>query len=188
MRVTKPLTYQSMLQIAGKGGCVICAFLKNIQSAWLDNPGLDEGAGLCNYHGWAIAAAGNGKAAAETFLRRMEHPEQDHGRTACNFCERLLEEEKDTLKELSHALNDPKVLEWLEEKQALCLRHARKLAAVAGPANRERVMDIGEAAVKRLRADLQAFLSESTRGAHSGGGALGRAAELLFGYRGLPRA
>lgn len=187
MRITKPLTYESMLQIAGKGGCVICAFLKNIQSAWLEHPRLDDGSDVCNYHGWAIAAASDGKAAAETFLRLMKHPEQDHGRTACELCEQVIEEEENKLKELSHILKDPEVLEWLENKQALCLRHARKLAVVAGPGSWERVMGIAEAAIERVRGDLQAFHSESARGTHSGGGALGRAAELLFGYRGLPR-
>ena len=187
MRITKPLTYESMLQIAGKGGCVICAFLKNIQSAWLDHPGLDEGSGLCNYHGWAIAAASDGKAAAETFLRLIKHPEQHHGSTECELCKQVLEEEANKVRELRNTMRDPEVLEWLEQKQALCIRHARKLAVVAGPANWERVIGVAEAAVEKMRGDLQAFLSESARGAHSGGGVLGRAAELLFGYRGLPR-
>lgn len=66
------------------------------------------------------------------------------------------------------------------------LRHARGLATLGDPELEARVIAIAEGAVERVKASLQTFLSENAHGAHSGGGALGRAAEFLFGYRGLP--
>lgn len=120
MKITRPLTYQSMLQIAGKGGCVICVFLKNQQSSWLEHPRPESGSGLCNYHGWAIAAASDGKAAAEMFLRMMEHPEQEHGGAGCELCAHILAEEENGIRELSHTLKDPEVLDWLDGNKALC--------------------------------------------------------------------
>lgn len=188
MRITRPLTHASMLQVAGKGGCVICAFLKNQQSTWLEHPGFNNADRLCNYHGWAIAAAADGKAAAEMFLRLLGEPDKNDSTTHCELCKQILVEEESTLKELTRALLDAEVLDWLERNRALCLRHAEKLACQVGAAAEARVLRIAENAREHLKASLQTFISENAHGAHSGGGSLGRAAELLFGYRGLPTA
>jgi hypothetical protein len=188
MRTTKPLTFESILQIAGKGGCVICAFLKNHQSAWLEHPGMEGGRGLCNYHGWALAAAADGRAAAEIFVRMLDDCLQGEGKVACEICKQMMEEEQTKLTELNHALREAAVMEWLAGNKALCLRHARKLAGMAESKRAAAFMEIVEGARDRVRGSLQAFITESAHGGHAGGGALGRAAELLFGSRGLPRA
>jgi hypothetical protein len=188
MRITRPLTHASMLQIAGKGGCVVCAFLKNQQSEWLEHLDFNHAGQLCNYHGWAIAAAADGKAAAEMFLRLLREPGNSGATIHCELCERILVEEESTLKDLTRALLDPEALDWLERNKALCLRHAERLACLVGAAGEARVLRIAENAREQLKASLRTFISENAQGAHSGGGALGRAAELLFGYRGLPRA
>jgi len=185
MRITRPLTYESIVQTLGKG-CVICVFLKSLQSALLERMQPAEVNGLCNFHGWAAAAAVNGKNAAETFLRLLGRSAEVGCHTGCDFCELIRHEEEIKLQGMSLALKEPEVLGWLETHNALCFCHARRLALTLPPDRQTRVLAMAQRNCEQLKSSLEAFLGQLARQSHSGGGGLGRAAELLFGYRGMP--
>jgi hypothetical protein len=183
MRITRPLTYQSMLQDAGKGGCVICALLKSYQSALLERLNPAELKAVCNYHGWSIAAAAQARIAAQTFFHLLEKAEDASGETDCDFCVLIRKEEESRLKELGRVLGEPEVLDWMQAHNALCLPHAKRLVHARSSA----MLAIAVTSRERLKNSLQSFLAELTRNVNSGGGILGRAAEFLFGFRGMPR-
>jgi hypothetical protein len=67
MRITRPLTYESMLQSAGKG-CIICALLKSYQSTLLENLQPAELKQLCEHcsRGDCEERRGSVSAAART--------------------------------------------------------------------------------------------------------------------------
>lgn len=185
MRITRPLTYEGMLQNAGKG-CIICALLKSRQSTLLERLQPAELKQLCNYHGWSVAAAVTAKNAAETFLRLLEQEPDVVTETTCNLCVLIRHEEDIRLKELGRVLTEPEVLEWIQTHNALCLPHAIRVATVLPP-NRQPDIMVASAKIREMtKRGLQSFLHDLVRGTHSGGGVLGRAAEFLFGYRGMP--
>jgi hypothetical protein len=186
MRITRPLTYESMLQSAGKG-CLICALLKSYQSTLLERLQPAELKQLCNYHGWSIAAAVTAKNAAEAFLRLLERGADAVPGGGCNLCNLIQYEEQTRLKELGRALAEPEVLEWIQTHNALCLPHVIRLASVL-PANRQPDILAASAKIREAtKSGLESFLGKLSRDSHSGAGVLGRAAELLFGYRGMAR-
>jgi hypothetical protein len=182
MRITRPLTYESMLQTASKGGCVICALLKSYQSALLERLHPAEVNAVCNYHGWSIAAAAQASIAAQTFVHLLDKAEDAHGEIDCDFCVLIRKEEETRLKELCRVLVEPEVLGWMQAHNALCLPHAEGLRARSSA-----MLAIAANSRERLKNSLQSFLAELTRNVNSGGGILGRAAEFLFGFRGMPR-
>lgn len=186
MRITRPLTYESMLQSAGKG-CIICALLKSYQSMLLESLQPAELKQLCNYHGWSIAAAVTARNAADAFLRLLKQAEDVMSRGGCNLCSLIQDEEETRLKELGRVLVEPEVLEWVQTHNALCLPHVIRVASVL-PANRQANILAASAEIReRAKSGLESFLRELSRDTHSGSGVLGRVAELLFGYRGMSR-
>lgn len=187
MRITKPLTYHSIVQALEKGSCVICVCLKSFQSSLLERVQPASIKELCNYHGWAMAAAVNGKNAAEIFLCLLEDDAGGVRKNGCDLCAQILEEQQLKLKELGHALQQPGVFEELERHHALCFCHANGLASVLSLDQQKRALAMTEHNREHLKSSLYAFLDQLASESHAGGGTLGRAAELLFGYRGLPR-
>ena len=182
MRITRPLTYESMLQSANKGGCVICALLKSYQSALLEGLRPAELNALCNYHGWSVAAAAQARGAAEAFLHLLDTNADLASAAGCDFCGLIQKEEEIRLQELARIVDDPEVLDWMQTHSALCLPHAKRLP----PAQSSEMLAIAAKSRGRLRNGLKGFLGQLGRGDDSGGGILGRAAEFLFGYRGMP--
>jgi hypothetical protein len=125
------------------------------------------------------------KNAAEAFLRLLELGVDAVPAGGCNLCSLIQDEEQTRLKELGRVLAEPEVLDWVQTHNALCLPHVTRAASFL-PANRQ--AEILAASVKireTAKGGLQSFLGELGRDSHSGGGVLGRVAELLFGYRGM---
>jgi hypothetical protein len=56
MRTNKVLNYESILQVLGEAGCPFCRFMKNFQSALLQDPREKDIRHLCNFHTWGLAA------------------------------------------------------------------------------------------------------------------------------------
>jgi hypothetical protein len=160
MRITKPLICEGMLQIAGKVGCVKCAMLNSYQSFLLENLQPGQISALCHHHGWAEAAAANGKSTAETFLRLLEHLE-------------------------SPVSANREMLECLEKHIALCLCHADKLTLIA-MCRQSRALVTVAASRERTKPGRQRLLAGQDEQARAGGGMLGSAAAWLFGDRGMP--
>lgn len=186
MRINKPLTREHIVQALEKGGCVICVFLKGFQSALLENVEPSSVKTLCNYHGWAMAAAVNGKRAAEAFIALLQTAGLAH-EPGCYFCAEILDEEKLTLSELSQVLQEGDVFARLEQHRALCFVHGARLASTLPVELGNRILAIAERNRRQLISSLNSFLDQLARDSHAGGGTLGRAAELLFGYRGMSR-
>jgi len=67
MRAHKVLNYESILQVLGEAGCLFCRFMKNFQTALLQEP-EKEVHHLCNFHTWGLAATQQAVSAAEDFI------------------------------------------------------------------------------------------------------------------------
>lgn len=185
MRLSKPVPIEEITQVLGKRGCPICAFLKNYQSERLRR-GPAEMRGLCNFHGWALAAAVNAEHAAEVFLslldRAKDLTESEHD--ACCICTDMQEQQRVRISELAAELKNVMVLRWMEKHGTLCLAHLHKLLPVLPL----RARSIVEAATKKhleaLKAELMAVVQQTKSGERVSGGALGHAAEFLVSQRG----
>ena len=73
MRAHKVLNYESILQVLGEAGCPFCRFMKNFQSALLQEPEI-EVHHLCNFHTWGLAATQQATSAAEHFMSLLREP------------------------------------------------------------------------------------------------------------------
>jgi hypothetical protein len=185
MRISKPVAIEDISQALAKGGCAVCAFLRNEQSALLRG-GLrpDEVTGVCNFHAWALAAAVDMENTAQIFLNLLRHADENCA-DSCTFCSRLLEQEVVQLKELVGQMNRGLVANWMKQQGNLCQKHADHLRQFA-PLKLHKTID---EILKRTTQDLQVQLEDVLRrvavGKGSGGGVLGRAAEFLVSQRGI---
>jgi predicted dithiol-disulfide oxidoreductase (DUF899 family) len=63
------VVYHSILQVLHESGCPFCKFLKEYQTARLQNRSDVETRCLCNFHTWGLAAVQDAPAAAQAFIR-----------------------------------------------------------------------------------------------------------------------
>lgn len=185
MRLSKPLNYDSLVQALGRGGCVICSFLRNHQAELLQAAPSPDLGSLCNYHGWVLAAGGDGEKAARTFLRMLEANTVSTDTTSCDVCASLRDEESTRLSELAALLERNFVRNWMDAHGGLCSYHAGLTASRLPDAQKSAVLAMQQKQAATLKSELNAFLSQLKVESHSGGGVLGRAAEFLFGQRGV---
>jgi hypothetical protein len=68
------LNYQSILQVLGEAGCPFCRFMKNFQSALLQEPEREVHHHLCNFHTGGLAATQQATSAAEHFMSLLREP------------------------------------------------------------------------------------------------------------------
>jgi len=190
MRVSNPVKIENISQALAKGGCAVCAYLKNEQAALLKGAMRpDEISDLCNFHAWAFAAASDVHLAANVFLsilrRRSEHGinRQD----SCSVCDRLLLAEVAQLKELVSTLRRGLVLKWMEQQGSICSIHGDHLRQLAPEELRSTIDEIVTRTATHLETDLEGLLVHAGGQEHIGGGALGRAAEFLTSQRGVNR-
>lgn len=186
MRLSKPVPIEVITQVLGKRGCPICAFLKNYQSERLRR-GPAEMRGLCNFHGWALAAAVNAEHAAEVFLSLLDRTKDlaEGGKhSACSICEGMQEQEQVRIRELAAELKNVMALRWIEKHGTLCLAHLRKLLPVLPLRSRSIVEGATKKNLESLRAELMAVIQQAKSGERISGGALGHAAEFLVSQRG----
>lgn len=188
MRISNPIKINSVSQTLARGGCAVCAYLKNEQSILLKGgmqPGEFEN--LCNFHAWALAAAVDVHHAANVFLTVLKHrSEKGLGESdTCSICARLLRAEVSQLKELLATLKHGLVLKWMEQQGTLCAIHGNHLRQLAPAELHATINEIVSRTASDLEAELKTLLLRSA--SHIGGGALGRAAEFLTSQRGINR-
>jgi hypothetical protein len=142
---------------------------------------------LCNHHAWALAKAAPGPIAAGLLLEtlRTRRSEGTTGRP-CDFCETLLQDEAEKLRELAARMQTGPFLGWMRVNGTLCLHHAKKIDKQLSPEGRKVVAEVVTRTWEELEEGLANYAEHAGRGEHAGGGVLGRAAEFLVCQRGIP--
>jgi hypothetical protein len=190
MRVAKPVELDHISQVLAKGACPICAFLKNDQASLLRGElQPDQVTGLCNFHAWALAAAGDRNSVAQTFLRVLHHELSTNGDPVdrCSVCSHLVQREVIHMKKLIEQMNGGLVLDWMKREGTFCRLHATHLRQLAPSRLQPAIDEIVERSTRALEVDLENLLRRTEAGKGIGGGALGRAAEFLVSQRGIGR-
>jgi hypothetical protein len=81
------VVYHSILQVLHESGCPFCKFLKEYQTARLQNRSDVETRCLCNFHTWGLAAVQDAPAAAQAFIRILNEPaSKTNGTPECDVC------------------------------------------------------------------------------------------------------
>ena len=183
MRAHKVLNYESILQVLGEAGCPFCRFMKNFQTALLQEP---EGAvhHLCNFHTWGLAATQQAMSAAEHFMALLREQSGGASGSTCTICTLLQEEEDLRIREFISYSEHTLVAQWLRSQAVLCMVHGAKLKRGARPTIVSAINSIMERCRRQLVEDLTRLHSEyiSDTGRW---GVLGRAAEFMVSQRGL---
>ena len=176
----------SVGQALVRGACPICGVLKEFQSALAETVQVLAGLHLCNFHTWLLARLAPAKGAAAVYLKLLEQPSAVKVEVSgCDFCQRILEEEKLQLQDLVNQMKRAMFVQWMKSQGSLCYKHSRKLQNYAPMKMRALIVEIVERTRAELRQELGDFLEHRKQGDHSGGGILGRAAEFLVSQRGL---
>ena len=184
MRTNKILNYESVLQVLGEGGCPFCRFMKNYQSALMQDPKEKEIHHLCNFHTWGLAATQSAATAAQLFLNLMAKQGVDSAASSCDICVLLEIEEERRIREFISCLNHKLVAQWLRSQAVLCLIHGTKLKQGAPLVMASAIGTIMERYRSRLVEDL-ARLRDEYQPDSSQWGLLGHVAEFLVSQRGL---
>jgi hypothetical protein len=186
MRTHKQLiTYQSILQVLPQPGCPFCRFLKEYQTARLQNHPKDDIHRLCNFHAWGMAAVQDVPNAAQVFIRLVDEPlTPPNEETACDICKEVLAEEELRICEFVRYLGRTDVSRWLQENGVLCIPHGARLRRQV-PLKRVGQIDAIVEHYRRHLADELQQLRDEPEQDRSGWGVLGHAAEFLVSQRGL---
>jgi len=166
--------------------CLLCTALKGFQSSCVQTLNHRKAQTLCNFHTWLVAKLADAGAAAEIFLRLLEHPlERETNKGDCDLCLWMVQHERTKIEELVQKLSQPRYEEWFRLRGELCLPHARRLVDRAPKEVRASIV----LAVERQTAELKGELITLSRNAKAGmpvhPGVLGRVAEYLASKRGL---
>lgn len=176
----------SVGQALVRGACPICAVLKEFQSALAEKVQVHADLHLCNFHTWLLARSAPAMGAAAVYLKLLEDsPAVKVGVPDCNFCQRILEQEKLQLRDLVKQMQRDMFVQWMKSQGSLCLNHSRKLQDHAPLKMRRLIDEIVERTRAELKQELGDFLEHTKQGDHGGGGILGHAAEFLVSQRGL---
>jgi hypothetical protein len=183
MRAHKVLNYESILQVLGEAGCPFCRFMKNFQSALLQEPEI-EVHHLCNFHTWGLAATQQATSAAEHFMSLLRETSGGVPGSSCTICTLLREEEDLRIREFIGYCDHKLVSLWLRSQAVLCMVHGAKLKNGAPPIVASAINAIMERCRWQLVEDLARLHSEYVPDADKWG-VLGRAAEFMVSQRGL---
>ena len=184
MRTHRQLVlYQSIMQVLQESGCPFCRFLKEYQTARLQNHPKESIHRLCNFHTWGLAAVQDAPAAAQVFTKLVNEP-VSLSKAECDICREVLAEEDLRIHEFVSCLSQADVSHWLRGAAVLCIPHGEKLHRQVPLVVAARVDAIIENNRRQLAQDLQQLRDEPEPG-RAGWGALGRAAEFLVSQRGL---
>ena len=184
MRTHRQLVlYQSILQVLQESGCPFCRFLKEYQTARLQNHQQESIHHLCNFHAWGLAAVQDAPAAAQVFIKLVDGPDLISN-AECDICTAVLAEEDLRIREFVSCLSRTDVSDWLRGSAVLCVPHGEKLHRQVPPVLAARVNAIIENSRRQLAQDRQQLRVEPEPD-RAGWGALGRAAEFLVSQRGL---
>jgi hypothetical protein len=186
MRTHRQLVlYQSILQVLEDSGCPFCRFLKEYQTARLQNRPQESIHRLCSFHTWGLAAVRDAPAAAQVFIKLVEDPPSlSPTESECDVCEDVLAEEDLRLREFVSCIARTDVSHWLRGSAVLCIPHGTKLRRLVQPAFAARIDAIIQNCRQQLAQELQ-HLRDDPEPDRTGWGAIGRAAEFLVSQRGL---
>lgn len=184
MRTNKILNYESILQVLGETGCPFCRFMKNFQSALLQDPREKDIHHLCNFHTWGLAATQRASSAAQLLLNLVAQEGDVRQSLPCDICVLLEVEEDRRIGEFISCLNHKLVAQWLRSKAVLCLIHGMKLKQGAPLVSASTIGAIVERYRSRLIEDLTHLRDECQPDSEQWG-LLGHAAEFLVSQRGL---
>lgn len=184
MRTNTIMPYQSILQVLKETGCPFCRFMKNFQSALLQNSKESTIHHLCNFHTWGLAATQRGTSGAEIFLALLHQQGEEPPVGICDICNLLREEEDLRIREFLSCLSHKLVAEWLRSEVVLCTIHGSKLKHGASPVLVSSIGAIMERYRRNLIKDLERLRNEYQPD-DSRWGLLGHAAEFLVSQRGL---
>jgi hypothetical protein len=177
----------NVAQVLVRGACPICGVLKEFQAALAEKIRVRDDLSFCNFHTWLLARGAPAKGAAAVYLKLLEgSPAVKAGALDCDFCQRILEQEKLQLRDLVKQMRRrARFVQWMKSQGSLCLSHSRKLQVHAPLKMKPLIDEIVERTRTELKQELGDFLEHTNQGDHTGGGILGRAAEFLVSQRGL---
>ncbi|HTW46041.1 MAG TPA: hypothetical protein VMD58_10890 [Acidobacteriaceae bacterium] len=184
MRANKVAHYESILQVLGETGCPFCRFMKNYQTALMQDPAQKNVHHLCNFHTWGLAATQRASSAARLFLALLDKPEEAAGTSPCDICVLLGLEEEQRIREFIGCLHHKLVVNWMRSQSVLCLGHGTRLKQGMPPATAAVIDSIMERYRKQLAEELSQ-LQHIYEPAETKWGTLGHAAEFLASQRGL---
>lgn len=184
MRAGKVANYESILQVLGEAGCPFCRFMKNYQTALLQDPSQKSVHHLCNFHTWGLAATQRAASAARLFLTLLDKPEEAASTSPCDICVLLEIEEERRIREFVSCLYHKLVVQWMRSQSVLCLGHGTKLKHGISPTTAAVIDSIMERYRRQLAEELSQ-LQDAYEPAETRWGTLGHAAEFLASQRGL---
>jgi hypothetical protein len=186
VRSNKIINYESILQVLGETGCPFCRFMKNYQSALLQDPAEKEIHHLCNFHTWGLAATQRAVSAAHHFLNMLERHTGATPASTCDICMLLEMEEARRIREFASLLNHKLVAQWVRLQPTLCYAHGKKLQQEVPQVTALAINSILENHRAQLMQELRRLRDEHQTDA-ARWGVLGHAAEFLAAQRGLRR-
>jgi len=184
MRAGKVVNYESILQVLGEPGCPFCRFMKNYQTALMQDPSQKNVHHLCNFHTWGLAATQRAASAARLFLALLDNPGESANMPPCDICVLLELEEERRIREFVSCLRHRLVVLWMRSQSVLCLGHGVRLKHRIPPATAAAVDSIMERYRRQLAEELSQ-LQDVYEPAETRWGTLGHAAEFLASQRGL---
>jgi len=173
-----------------KGVCPVCWLGRAFQNELIERLHTEDAEVVCNYHAWAIAAAAPASSAAEVFLSMLRGEGREKSRkehASCDLCTSIREHEATRLRELATEMRRTRFSQWLERYGTLCSFHGKSLQFMVSEEHAWIITKVIKNNRQQLEELLEAFASKARSGEHTGGGALGRAAEFLVAQRGLIR-
>ena len=184
MRPNKVANYGSILEVLDEPGCPFCRFMKNYQTALMQDPSQKSVHHLCNFHTWGLAATQRAPLAARVFLELLNAPEEQANASPCDICVLVGLEEERRIREFIGCLQHKQVMQWLHSESVLCLSHGMKLRRGVPPPTAAIIDSIVERSRKQLVEELSQ-LQNIFEPSEAKWGTLGHAAEFLASQRGL---
>lgn len=184
MRTNVIADYRSILQVLEEPGCPFCRFMKNYQSALLQEPSSKEIHHLCSFHTWGLAAIQRASPAAQLLLTMLKSQTTTAPTPSCDICVLLEMEEDRRIREFLSCMDREPVATWLHSPSVICLAHGSKLQRGATPAFAATIQSILDAYRDLLIQKLEET-RDSSGAAGTSWGILGHAAEFLVSQRGL---
>lgn len=184
MRANRVANYESILNVLDEPRCPFCRFMKNYQTALMQDPSQKSVHHLCNFHTWGLAATQRASSAARVFLELLNKRGEATDALPCDICVLLELEEDQRMREFLSCLHHKHVVQWLHLKSVLCLGHGLKLKHRAPPAIAATIDSIIDRYRRQLAEELSQ-LRDVYDPAEAKWGTLGHAAEFLASQRGL---
>jgi hypothetical protein len=184
MKAHQIINYDSILQTLDQPGCPFCRYMKNYQSALMQEPAKKDLRHLCSFHTWGLAATQRATSAAQLFLTLLNKPSDANASLPCDICVLLNLEDDRRVREFISCQNHKLVTQWLRSHAALCISHGTKLKHGASALLSTSISSILEDNRNGLIQELTRLLSDEDSTTPNWG-VLGHAAEFLVSQRGL---